>query len=204
MNLINDIITQATQQGWIDWIITITALIYIVLAAKEKIWCWFWGIISCSFWAYASFALYDLYLDALLQIFYVIMGFIGIYQWKYGGAAQKKRPIQRMTWLQHLMVLLIGSVLALGFGYFFDHYTAAAATYLDAFTTIFAFITTFLLVWKYLDNWIYWVVIDFAYIYLYFSRGAIFQALIMVIYVIIAALAYYNWRVLMQEKQKYA
>ena len=190
MNLINEIFKQAVEQGWVNWIITITALIYVVLAAKENVWCWFWGIISCTLWAYASFVFYNLYLDALLQLFYVIMGFVGIYQWKYGGEAQKERPIRRMTWQQHTMTLVIGSLLALLFGYFFDNYTDAAATYLDAFTTIFALITTFLLVWKYLDNWIYWVVIDVVYVYLYFSRGATLQSLIMIIYVLIALFAY--------------
>lgn len=194
INFLESILEEAAAMSWIDWTATITAVLYVVLAARSNIWCWFWGIISCGLWAYASFAFYQLYLDALLQLFYVVMGFIGIYQWKYGGQGKVSLSITRMRWNQHLAVLGSGTALALAFGYFFDEYTPAAATYLDAFTTIFAVLTTFLLVQRILENWIYWVIIDATYVYLYASRGAILFSVLMVVYVIIAAAAYFRWK----------
>ena len=193
-NFFDTLIQQAGELPIIEWVATITALVYVVLAARSNIWCWFWGIISCSLWAYASFTFYQLYLDALLQVFYVIMGGIGIYQWKFGGENKAKLPVTRLKMTQHLYILISGTILALGFGYFFDEYTPAAATYLDAFTTIFAVITTILLVRRILENWIYWVLIDAVYVYLYASRGAFLFALLMVLYTVIAANAFYKWR----------
>ena len=90
--MMQDIMKEAGVLSWVDWAATITALFYIVLAAREKVWCWFWGIISCSLWAYASYAFYELYLDAILQVFYVVMGFVGIYNWRYGGEGSTKAP----------------------------------------------------------------------------------------------------------------
>ena len=57
---------------------TVTAIIYLILAARENIWCWFFGIISCSFWAWAAYFLYNLQIDALLQVFYVVISFWGL------------------------------------------------------------------------------------------------------------------------------
>ena len=193
-NFFDTVIQQAIGLSIIDWIATITALIYVVLAARSNIWCWFWGIISCSLWAYASFVFYQLYLDAILQVFYVAMAIIGFYQWKYGGENKAKLAVTRLEIKQHLYILAFGAILAIGFGYFFDEYTPAAATYLDAFTTIFAMITTILLVRRVLENWIYWVVIDAIYVYLYASRGAFLFALLMILYTVIAANAFYKWR----------
>ena len=82
---------------------------------------------------------------------------------------------------------------ALLFGYFFDEYTPAAATYWDAFTTVFSVIATLILVRKVLDNWAYWIVTDLIYIGLYFSRGAYLFALVMVVYVFIFAFALVSW-----------
>ena len=187
------ILAEAAALSWVDWVVAATALIYVVLAARRQVWCWFWGIISCSLWAYASFAFYDLYLDALLQLFYVAMAVVGIYQWKYGGQSGEGAPISRLSGRQHLVILAGGSLASLLFGYFFDEYTPAAATYWDAFTTVFSVIATLILVRKVLDNWAYWIITDLIYVGLYYSRGAYLFALVMVVYVAIAAVALLGW-----------
>lgn len=191
--MIETILREAAALSWIDWVVTITALVYVVLAARENVWCWFWGIISCSLWAYASFAFYGLYLDALLQLFYVAMAIVGLYQWKYGGQAGEGVPITRLSARQHLFILAGGTAAALLFGYFFDEYTPAAATYWDAFTTVFSVIATLILVRKVLDNWAYWIVADLIYVGLYYSRGAYLFALVMAVYVVIATFALARW-----------
>ena len=193
-SLLNTICQEAAQVGGLEWLATITALIYVVLAARESLWCWHFGIISCAIWAYITFSSYQLYLDAILNVFYVIMGFVGIYQWKFGAKNKEALAISQMTSTQHLQILTIGSLAALLFGYYFDEYTPAAATYLDAFTTMFAIVTTFLVIQKKLENWLYWIVIDTAYIYLYASRGAYLFMLVYAIYVVIAVVGYFRWR----------
>ena len=210
--IFTELIKEALALGWLDWVVTITALVYVVLAARQKIWAWAWGIVSCALWAYASFFFYHLWLDALLQIFYVVMGFVGIYKWMgkrgdremgewgngriegLGNEGIEELRVTRLTAKQNAWIILGGSILALLFGYFFDVYTPAAATYLDAFVTVFSIITTFLLVQKKLDNWAYWVIIDGASIYLFASRGAYLFAGIMIIYTLIAAQAFWQWR----------
>jgi len=40
------ILQEAAALGWIDWTVTVTALVYVVLAARQNVWCWVWGIVS--------------------------------------------------------------------------------------------------------------------------------------------------------------
>ncbi len=193
-DIINLVIQEATVFAWVDWVVLVTAIIYVFLAARENVWCWFFGIISCSLWAYASFFYYNLYLDAGLQVFYVVISFVGIYQWKFGNAAKGALPITNMKGQEHLFVIIVGTLLSLAFGYFFARYTDAVATYLDAFTTVFSVLTTFLVIQKKLENWLYWIVIDIAYGYLYYSTGALLFAVVMVVYLGIAVQGYFNWK----------
>jgi len=179
---------------WTETGAVIFGIAYVVLAAREKVACWFWGIISCGLWAYASFELYKLWVDAALQLFYVGMGFWGLYSWKFGGKRRQKLAIRVLPFPQHLKIFAAGIFLALLFGYFFDNYTPAAATYLDSFTTIFAIIATFLVVRKIMENWLYWIVIDALYTYLYLSRGAYLFALLMATYTLIAIAGFYIWK----------
>jgi nicotinamide mononucleotide transporter len=204
--------------GLLDWVVTITALIYVVLSARNNPLCWIFGIISCALWAYASYAYYDLYADALLQVFYVVMGFLGLYNWQQGRKAlakdspqtpdqpddQQDAPaalaISRATPRQHLLYLSIGLASGLFFGYAFSH-TTAAATYYDALTTSFSIVATLMLVRRNIENWLYWIVIDIAYAGLYYSRGAMLFALLMITYTVIAFFAYRHWRRLMGEEE---
>ena len=199
--MMEQILAEAYALSWVDWVATITALLYVILAARNNIWCWFWGIISCSLWAYASFALYQLYLDAVLQVFYVVMSFIGFYNWRWGIEGNTEASIKQLSLKEHLSYLVAGTLLSIAFGYFFDNYTPAAATYWDAFTSVFSVLATLLLVRKYLDNWGYWVVIDTIYIGLYFSREAYLFSLLMVAYTLIAGVAWVSWQKSFKNQQ---
>jgi nicotinamide mononucleotide transporter len=94
---------------------------------------------------------------------------------------------------EHLVYLLIGGVGGLLLGYLFS-YTTAAESYWDAYTTAFSVLATVMLVGRRLENWLYWIVIDLAYAGLYYSRGALLFALLMVVYTLIAMYAYRKWR----------
>ena len=137
--MLQQFIQDLQSLGLIDWVVTLTALIYVVLSARNNPLCWVFGIISCALWAYASYVYYDLYADALLQVFYVVMGFVGLYNWQNGQAKQEDTldsPLPETTSLainhasvqQHVTYITIGLASGLLFGYAFS-YTAAAATY---------------------------------------------------------------------------
>ena len=167
-------------------------VLYLVYAIREHPICWFLGIISCALWAYAAFVLLNLYVDALLQLFYIGMSIWGIYHWRRGGA--KKLPVTTMTFREHIVLITFGLALSWAVGYWFDRYTAAAATYLDAFTTVFSILTTVLVVQKKLENWLYWLVIDVVYVYLYWSRGGYLFTLLFLLYLVLAIDGFRQWR----------
>lgn len=180
--------------SWIDWVVTLTGIIYVVLAARENIWCWFWGFISCSFWAYADFYLYQLYADGALQLFYVAMSAWGLWQWQFGQGAKGALPIQKMERQEHIWVISLGIIGGGLAGYFLGTYTDAAASYPDAITTVFAILATYLVVQKKLENWLYWLGIDFVYLFIYGSQGAYLFVLIMLIYLVVAYYGWKNWQ----------
>ncbi|MDP4712271.1 MAG: nicotinamide riboside transporter PnuC [Saprospiraceae bacterium] len=192
--MLQDLLRQLLDLSWIDWSATLLALVYVILAARQRAIAWIFGIVSCSLWAYASFFFYQLYLDALLQLFYVGMGFWGWFSWRKNKTSGGNLSIATLPWQQHLWIITAGTLIGLLFGYFFAAWTPAAATYPDALTTIFALFATLMQVRKILENWLYWIVIDAAYAWLYGSRGAWLFMLLMVVYVAIATIAWWQWQ----------
>ncbi len=193
-NIYNNILSAAQMMHWTEIWAVIFGLIYIYLVVQENVWCWFWGILSCTLWAWSTYALYNLYVDAILNIFYVVMGFVGIYQWKFGSKGKDELPITQMSVNQHVIVVVAGIVLTFVFGFIFEKFTAAEKTYLDSFTTAFAIFATFMTIQKKLENWIYWIVVDLLYIYMYWMTGAFLFMLLYVVYCVIAVRGYLKWR----------
>ena len=179
---------------WTEILSVLFGILYLVFAARQHPICWWFGIVGCLLWAYAAFYLYNLYVDTLLQFFYVGISFLGIYQWKYGGAAKQELPITFLTKREHLLVIGGGLLATAVVGYAFDQYTAAAASYLDTFTTVFSVIITFMVIQKKMDNWAYWFVIDSVYVYLYWTRGGYLFAVLFLVYLVIVVLGYFEWK----------
>jgi len=55
-------------------------------------------------------------------------------------------------------------------------------------------ITTYLVAKKFLENWLYWIVIDSVSIPLYLDRGLPLTALLFAVYVVIAIAGYFSWK----------
>ena len=61
-------------------IAVMTAILYLVLAAKEDIKCWYAAIISSSLYFFIMFDA-GLIMESILQIFYISMAIYGWNQW---------------------------------------------------------------------------------------------------------------------------
>ena len=192
--LFNLFAEQIKSQTPLDWAITLTALVYVWLAARENAWCWAFGIVSCGLWAWADFARYNLWVDGYLQVFYVAMGAWGLYAWQFGGQSETKLRIQQLPLRAHFFLALAGLALTFSLGFLFKKYTHTSFPYADSFITAFSIIATLLTVKKVLENWLYWIVFDTLAVFLFWAKGAMLVAFVMVVYTIVAVYGYRRWR----------
>jgi len=183
----------------LEWVAVLSGLVYVFYATKNDARCWYWGILSTACWAYVTAAVYSLYADGLLNVFYVVMGFIGLYQWRKGGAGGEALPITRMPTLNLLWTLLFGAAISLAGAYFLSSLTEAMATLWDSATTTFSIIATILLIQKKIENWPIWIVTNTAYIGLYIYREAWLFAGLFVIFTVLAVYGWLEWRKLMKS-----
>ena len=177
-----------------QWMATLFSLVYIYFAVKNESICFVFGLLSAVFWAYESYFLLNLKFDSLLQVFYVLMSVYGLFTWMRGGIDASERKIASIGLKPNLLIVLAGVVLSYILYTWTQHIFDTDKAFIDLLTTVFSVIATFLLVYRYLDNWIYWVVIDLIYIFLYWGQGGYLFALIMVIYTIMAIIGYNRWK----------
>jgi len=172
------------------------AIAYLLLAVKENVWCWFFAFISTALYT-ALFWDVSLLMDSALNVYYMAMAIFGWYQWTRGGHGGNTEPhtlaIQSLSRRQHGFIIVAILLLSSVSGYLLSEHSSAAWPYVDSFTTWASVITTYLVTRKYLQNWLYWIVIDAVSVPLYIDRGLGLTALLFIIYIIIAVVGYMNW-----------
>jgi nicotinamide mononucleotide transporter len=182
---------QIKETGNLEWIAVVTSLSYVYLAARESIWCWLFAFISSGLYVFLTFHA-QLFLESSLQFFYVIMAIYGFFKWN-STPLQSKRII-KWPLINHLTNITLSALVTAILGYLFATYTSQAAPYLDAFTTVFSLVATFMVAHRVLENWMYWIVIDAALVFLYFGRGLKLTALLMAVYCIFAIFGFFHWK----------
>ena len=131
----------------IESIAVLTAILYLVLAAKEDVRCWYAALISSCLYIYIMFQA-GLYMESLLQIFYVLMAVYGWLHWK--NIINGKRNLRIKSWnnLNHVYAVISVIILAILSGIVLEEYTQAALPFIDAFTTWGAIVTTYMVAKK--------------------------------------------------------
>ena len=221
LELIQELITSPLQQSIIyfsqlpffELLAVCTALIYVVLAAKGNIWCWPAALVSTLLYTSIFYDVY-LWMDSALQVYYMGMALYGWYCWRNNAndtglkqpvsdqIKQASSPLQIKKWRAstHFIAITILSLLSLLLGWFMANYTPTHFPYFDAATTVFAVFATYLVTQKVLENWIYWIVIDFASIYLYLEKELTPTATLFVLYVGLALYGYIQWLKLYKQQ----
>ena len=170
----------------------ILAVLYLLLAVRQHILCWLCWIISSCLYLYVMYEA-GLYMESMLQIFYIIMGFYAWSQWNKSGD-QASFQVNRWSPLNHLIAIAVVLMLTFASGQVLELYTEAAMPFIDALTTWGAVVTTYMVAKKLLENWIYWFVIDSISIYLFVSRELYFTAFLFLVYLFIIVIGYRSWR----------
>ena len=189
-NLINPILMEITA--------VVFATIYLLLAVKQDVRCWYAAIFS-SFLYFFIMMSANLYMEAYLQIFYIIMAIYGWFQWNTISEDKSKFIVRTWSIKQHLIV--ISSVISLAYisGSLLNIYTEAALPFIDALTTWGAIIATYMVAKKLLENWIYWFVIDSISVLLFMSRGLYLTSVLFFVYLIIIYFGYKSWTKIKHE-----
>jgi len=182
----------------IEIIAVIFAIIYLLLAVKQDVRCWYAAIFSSSLYFFIMMSA-NLYMEEYLQIFYILMAIYGWLQWNKVSQNKSKFIVRTWSMKQHLVIISLVVLLAYTSGSLLNIYTEAALPFIDAFTTWGAIIATYMVAKKLLENWIYWFVIDSISVILFATRGLYLTSLLFFVYLIIIYFGYKRWTKIKHE-----
>ncbi len=177
----------------------VTGVPYIVLEVLQKNSMWYFGIATGLTCAY-SFAVQHLWSNMALNLYYVVMSFWGLYQWRKASRALGE-SVQGQEATVHLgrmsastalwsavifiggTVLLVWLLRALG----------GSSTWLDAASAMMSVVATYWLGRSIPYHWIIWIVADIILVVMCFLEGQYWLTMLYVAYVAAAAYGLFHW-----------
>ena len=191
-------ILEYLQQAWQltsvwEMIAVLFAIAYLILAIQENILCWPAALVSTLIYVFLFFDV-NLYMESALQIFYIIMAIYGWILWRHQADDNQDLHISVWPIHYHLIALSSLAILVAASAILLKNNTDAAYPWIDSFTTWGAVITTWMVARKILENWIYWLVIDSAALYLYIQRDLYLTAMLFVLYIILCFVGFHQWQ----------
>ena len=197
----SQLLTEIASSPW-ELLAVILAIAYLLLAMQENICCWFCALVSTAIYTRLYWDV-SLFMDSLLNVYYMGMAVYGWYAWRRGGEEHQGVAIRTWSISFHIIALSVVVLLSSINGFLLSRYTQAAFPYLDSFTTWASVLTTWMVTRKILENWLYWIVIDGVSIYLYIERGLMLTAGLFTLYVIIAVFGFLEWRKHYRQSEEY-
>ncbi|WP_298531218.1 nicotinamide riboside transporter PnuC [uncultured Algibacter sp.] len=185
---------------YLEIIAVVFGLAYLVFLIKEKIICWVFGVLG-SLTSIVLFYRTGLYSESILCIYYVLIGIYGFIHWKKSSKNNKDFLVSDYPLSTYLLLLFIGEILSLLLAFGFDNYTSAKMPYLDAHTTVFSFIASYLEAKKKLASWKFWIVINAVTIVLYLNRDLNYYTFLTFVYFVFSFVGYFQWKKKMAEKR---
>ncbi|MEZ5528369.1 MAG: nicotinamide riboside transporter PnuC [Porticoccaceae bacterium] len=185
----------------LELLAVVLSLAYLLLAMRENSLCWYCAFFGTAIYIWI-FGGVKLYMESLLNLYYLGMAVYGWYQWQKGGQDHHGLAINSWSPNQHLAAFLGVAIATLISGFLLAQNTDARLPYVDSFTTWGSVLTTYMVARKVLENWLYWIVIDSVSIYLYLDRELYYTAALFAIYVVLVVIGFFSWKKLYREQRR--
>lgn len=146
----------------IDYVSSITGVLCVILVAKKKTSNYIYGFVNIVLYAYLAYK-NKLYGDFMLNaVFYFPMQFIGFYLWnKFSNIKTRSlslKNIVKLAILSALIILAYSNILK---------QIGGVATLADSTSTVLSIIATFLMIFKFSEQWLCWIVVNTVSVFMW-------------------------------------
>jgi nicotinamide mononucleotide transporter len=178
--------------SWIEIIAAVLAVVYLLLAIRQRLECWAAAFVSSCLYVWVFFGAH-LYMESALNAFYAAMAIYGFWQWQHGRGGSAL-AVCRWPIARHLMGLAGVIALSIVNSYFLRRFTPAASPFVDSMVTWSSVFSTFLVARKVFENWHWWLVIDSVSLCLCFTRRLYLTMLLFGFYLVLIVIGMRQWR----------
>ena len=183
----------------IDGIAAISGIFCVVLCAKGRKSQYIWGFLNVLGYVIIAF-INKYYGEVMLNaLYYLPSQFIGYYLWnKNSNEENGDVKGKKLNLVQSL--ILVGFIAVGVFGYkLVLDYLGGTGTLLDSASTVTSVVANALMMMRYREQWLLWIIIDAITVVMWLLVGDFIMVTMWAVYLINAFYGYYNWTKIAKE-----
>ncbi|MBL7765878.1 MAG: nicotinamide mononucleotide transporter [Chitinophagaceae bacterium] len=189
---------QFTQTSLLEWLAFAFGVLQVVLALYNKTINFYAGLISVILYTWVFYHA-GLFAESLLNAYYIVISIAGIIVW----SQRNKKYELAISRTGHQTKIYSTLLFIASFGLLFwvlKTYTSSTVPMQDSLVTALAWVGSYLMVQRKIENWVILNISNIIAIPLQYSKGLELTALLTVIYFIVAVLGYLRWRKILMAK----
>lgn len=184
------LISEIQKTSALEWAAVSTGVLQVVWAAQKKIINFYAGIVSVILFSILFYQI-NLYAEALLNIYYLIISIGGIANWKY---QDNKLPITSISSTFAYKYLLFFILIYIILYSILFSFTNSNVIWADTLVASLAWIGSYMLMQKKMENWIVLNLSNIIAIPLQIYKHIYLTALLTCIYFVVAIIGYIQWK----------
>lgn len=192
-DILNQLWAGLLATTWLEFIAVIFGIVSVMLSRIEHIGVYPTGIINTGIYIYLSIVA-GLYAEASVNIYYTVMSIIGWVMWSRLQDDGEKLHITVSTRKEWLYAIGFFAVCWAVLWFVLKQFTDSNVPLADGFAAAAAYTGMWLMARKKLENWIWWIITDFAAVPLYFVKGYVFTSFQYLVFLVLAIMGYVEWR----------
>jgi len=191
--IVQEFIEGLKNTSWLEFLAVFFGIASVLFSRKENIWVYPTGIINTVMYTWFCFRWWSLYAEGSLNFYYTIMSIYGWYVWtrKKDG---KELPItfnDKKDWYISITFFFVSWGLLF---FILKKYTNSAVPWGDSFASAAAYTGMWQMARKKVENWVWWIITNFASIPLYFYKHAVFTSVQYLVFLVLAIMGLITWR----------
>lgn len=210
-SLINLYLFFAMKDSLLGLVSSLSGMLCVVLVAKGKISNYYFGVIQTLTYGYLSYT-YGLYGESMLNLmFYFPLQFVGLYFWRKNQLNKDTKQhediyVKRLNVKQWVMLAVISVIAILCYTELLN-VLKANLTGIDSFTVVLSVIAQILMVKRYAEQWVFWILVNVSAIILWYialgtSEANNYNILIMwVAFLFNSVYGYIKWLKMVKTQQ---
>ncbi len=184
----------------IDAIAAISGILCVVLCAKGKKSQYIWGLINVIGYVIIAF-INKYYGEVMLNaLYYLPSQFIGYYLWnKHTNIETENVEGNKLNLTKSILLVIVCTIGILLYKLVLD-LLGGQGTLLDSASTTISIFANLLMMLRYREQWLLWIIIDFITVVMWILAKDFIMVTMWSVYLINAFYGYYNWTKISKER----
>jgi nicotinamide mononucleotide transporter len=181
--------------SWLESLAFILAVAMVIASAAERAITWPLAIAASALYVWL-FAINKLYGEMIVNVFFVIAGAWGWWQWLFGTRRNDSHALRvvRLPERLYLGVVFAWLLLWVALGFALSQLTDSDVPWADAFVTAGSFIGTAMLARKHIENWWVWLLVNAASVALFIYKSLWLTSILYAILFVMSIVGYRAWK----------